>query len=395
MTDVFVSYKKEDVARVQPIAEALAQAGYDVWWDHRIPPGRTYRDVIGAALDTAKCVIVVWSDNSTKSQWVLDEADVGAKRRVLLPILIDNIMPPLGFTQIEAARLLDWSGDTEALEWKHTVEAVGHLVGRAPGTAPPVQISMPSSGGATDSAAMLRATPGALADMTDTLEKKEKKGGGAAGWIVAAVLAIAVLGGGGYYAITNNLFSGSLPPGGQTVETDLGPALVGLHLSADSQADLGAALRALLVGAGHEIRDDVRVVGDRSPNAANQVRFFHETDRPLAQSVVDTLNGDGQLGIYTLNYIPELGQQEAMGNLEVWLQFEPSEDETPSLAPNPAPPAAPQSRFGDVTAANVKSVVMPDGMVLGVLPDGRWGLRFRGGELEGTYRETDRANGSV
>ena len=61
MTDVFISYKKEDAARVEPIARALAKAGYEVWWDHRIPPGSTYRDVIGAALQSAKCVIVVWS----------------------------------------------------------------------------------------------------------------------------------------------------------------------------------------------------------------------------------------------------------------------------------------------------------------------------------------------
>ena len=88
MTEVFISYKKEDVDRVRLIAEALAQAGYEVWWDHRIPPGRTYREVIGAALQTAKCVIVVWSQKSIESQWVLDEADAGQQRRVLLPILI-------------------------------------------------------------------------------------------------------------------------------------------------------------------------------------------------------------------------------------------------------------------------------------------------------------------
>ncbi|MEZ5996050.1 MAG: toll/interleukin-1 receptor domain-containing protein [Hyphomonadaceae bacterium] len=133
MTDVFISYKKEDAARVAPIAQALAQAGYEVWWDHRIPPGRTYREVIGAALQSAKCVIVVWSKLSAGAQWVLDEADEGKRRNVLLPLMLDDVEIPYGFRQIEAARLVGWRGDLNDPEWQGAVSAVAHFVGRAPG----------------------------------------------------------------------------------------------------------------------------------------------------------------------------------------------------------------------------------------------------------------------
>ena len=392
MTDVFISYKKEDVSRVQPIAEALAQAGYDVWWDHRIPPGRTYRDVIGAALDAAKCVIVVWSENSTKSQWVLDEADVGAKRRVLLPILIDNIMPPLGFTQIEAARLIGWDGDAEALEWKHTVEAVGHLVGRAPGAVPPVQISMPSSGGAADSAAMLRATPGAMADMSDASAPPKKKGGGGAGWIMAAILAIAVLGGGGYYAIANNLFSGSLPPGG--VDEDQPEAAgeiaarVFMHISDESQRREAQQIANVLGNAGHTV-EGIQNVGEISPRGVGEVRYFSEASKPFADAVVEAMTG-GYFPPFEAKLNPNFPDVPT-GDVEIYFSFvQPSE-----TLPETPVDAQPQSRFGSVTAANVQSVTMSDGMVLGVLPDGRWALRFRGGELEGTFRETNRDDGSV
>jgi hypothetical protein len=136
MVDVFISYKKEDLKRVEPIARALAQAGYEVWWDHRIPPGRTYRDVIGAALQSARCVVVVWSKLSTKAQWVLDEADEGKKRGVLLPLMIDDVEIPYGFRQIEAARLFGWSGDARHPEWRDALEAIGQLVGRRPGGPP-------------------------------------------------------------------------------------------------------------------------------------------------------------------------------------------------------------------------------------------------------------------
>ncbi|MCI4646462.1 MAG: toll/interleukin-1 receptor domain-containing protein [Hyphomonadaceae bacterium] len=228
MTDVFISYKKEDVDRVRLIAEALAQAGYEVWWDHRIPPGRTYREVIGAALQTAKCVIVVWSEKSVESQWVLDEADAGQQRRVLLPILIDNVMPPYGFGQIEAARLIDWDGDTSQIEWQHTVGAVAHLVGREPGAAAPVSIAMPSGGGAMrESPAVTLATPGATLDKRDAAAASQGGGGGKAGLILGALVLLGALGGGAYYAIANNLFSGSLPPDGpEIVDGDEGPLVV-------------------------------------------------------------------------------------------------------------------------------------------------------------------------
>lgn len=193
MTDVFISYKKEDVRRVEPIARALANAGYDVWWDHRIPPGRTYREVIGAALQEAKCVIVVWSELSANAQWVLDEADEGKKRNVLLPLLIDDVEIPYGFRQIEAARLVGWTGDTGDSEWAGVLSAVHHFVGRAPG-GPPRSLSSPGPM-ANARSAPARATSGS--------SQRSFLGP------VLGVVAVAALGGGGYYAWQAGLLNAS------------------------------------------------------------------------------------------------------------------------------------------------------------------------------------------
>ncbi len=391
MTDVFISYKKEDVDRVRPIAEGLARAGFDVWWDHRIPPGRTYRDVIGAALQNSKCVMVVWSENSVRSQWVLDEADVGAQRRVLMPVLIDNIMPPLGFTQIEASRLMDWDGSDEQLEWKHTLEAVGELVGRAPGEAPPVQISMASSAGATDSAAILRATPGALSDMTDAVatpkppadEGKTGKGG-RAGALVAALLLFAALGGGAFLFMAGNSFSTSTPPETSVAaEETASLARVQLHLSDASQADLGQQVAEVLREAGHEIEDYVPEQGDRSPTSANQVRYFRDSAEPLAQSIADTLNRRAGLPAFRISRITGLETFEPADDIEIWLQRVETESD-----------AAPASRFGAVNGRNVNTVTMPDGMVFTRIQDGRWAQIYRG-RLEVFMRETQRTDWSV
>ncbi len=202
MTDVFISYKKEDVARVEPIARALANAGYEVWWDHRIPPGRTYRDVIGAVLQSAKCVVVVWSKLSTKAQWVLDEADEGKKRNVLLPLIIDEVDIPYGFRQIEAARLIGWRGDVHDAEWVDALTAVSHLVGRRPGGAPK-PFAKPS------------APPSAHPDAGSSL----RTSGANMTTIILAGLLVAALLGGGYFAWRAGVFSQTQPAPREVAQT--------------------------------------------------------------------------------------------------------------------------------------------------------------------------------
>ena len=46
MTDLFVSYKAEDRARVAPLVQALQADGYSVWWDADIGGGEEWRDTI-------------------------------------------------------------------------------------------------------------------------------------------------------------------------------------------------------------------------------------------------------------------------------------------------------------------------------------------------------------
>jgi hypothetical protein len=73
MGEIFLCYKSEDETRAKIITEALVRQGYSVWWDRIIPPGKTYGEVIEEALDPAKCVIVLWSKESVKSDWVKNE----------------------------------------------------------------------------------------------------------------------------------------------------------------------------------------------------------------------------------------------------------------------------------------------------------------------------------
>ena len=47
---------------------------------------------------------------SVLSDWVKEEAEKGKKRRIIVPILIDEVEMPMRFGRIQAARLVDWQG---------------------------------------------------------------------------------------------------------------------------------------------------------------------------------------------------------------------------------------------------------------------------------------------
>jgi hypothetical protein len=130
MGDIFVSYASDDKNRMPLLIDALAAQGWSVWWDRTIPPGKTFDEVIEEALEAAKCVIVVWSQTSVKSQWVKTEAAEALKRRILVPILLDDVTIPLEFRRIQAARLINWKGATDEPEWRKLAKSVSALVGQ-------------------------------------------------------------------------------------------------------------------------------------------------------------------------------------------------------------------------------------------------------------------------
>ena len=97
MADIFVSYAREDRERVRPLVDALEKSGWDVWWDPEMVPGPSFDDRIQQAIDAARCVIVVWSRHSIRSDWVKQEADEGRRRNILVPVRMDDVQVPLGF----------------------------------------------------------------------------------------------------------------------------------------------------------------------------------------------------------------------------------------------------------------------------------------------------------
>ncbi len=109
MADVFISYAREDRAGAARIAAALESRQWSVWWDRELIGGQNFRRKIAEALAEARCVLVLWTQASLESNWVLDEAQDGLRRSILVPVqLADALEPPLGFRSFQTISLEGW-----------------------------------------------------------------------------------------------------------------------------------------------------------------------------------------------------------------------------------------------------------------------------------------------
>lgn len=135
MPDVFISYKREERPRCLEIHDRLAALKLDVWFDARLDPGTRFDDEIEAAVRSAKVVLVLWSREAARSEWIRNEATIGKARKVLSSAYIQPTELPIAFlgTQTEDLSLEhfpdDWPG------WLSTLRRIGSLVGR-PGLEP-------------------------------------------------------------------------------------------------------------------------------------------------------------------------------------------------------------------------------------------------------------------
>ena len=138
MADIFISYARSTAAEAQQVADALRAAGYAVWRDDELPAHRSYAEVIEERLRAAKAVVVIWSAQAAKSQWVRAEANVARAASTLVQLRLDRTVLPLPFDEIQCADLAGWSGELEAPGWKKVLASIAELIGEtaAPPAAP-------------------------------------------------------------------------------------------------------------------------------------------------------------------------------------------------------------------------------------------------------------------
>ncbi|MCA8901046.1 MAG: SapC family protein [Hyphomonas sp.] len=130
MVDVFISYKRQERARVIEIHEALVGLGLKVWFDQKLTPGLAFDKEIDRALKKAKCAIVCWSPKAARSGWVKREARLAKQQGKIVPAFLEYCSPPRGYRDLHISDLTSWDGRSDHAEWSTLLDRIGDLVGR-------------------------------------------------------------------------------------------------------------------------------------------------------------------------------------------------------------------------------------------------------------------------
>ncbi|HSQ13572.1 MAG TPA: toll/interleukin-1 receptor domain-containing protein [Candidatus Deferrimicrobium sp.] len=130
MADIFLSYARENSEIAKLLSERLEHLGWSVWWDWEVPAGQNWRDMIEQSLASMRCMIVLWSMDSIDSDWVKEEAEKGKAQRKLVAALIDEVNPPMGFRDLQAANLIGWDGSLDFPGFGNLIDALEAQLGK-------------------------------------------------------------------------------------------------------------------------------------------------------------------------------------------------------------------------------------------------------------------------
>jgi hypothetical protein len=87
------------------VRDALAEAGYAVFWDQATPAGQDWDSWIRERLTGARLVVTLWTKSSIASPNVRHEAIIAREAGKLLPVMVDELEPtdfPMGLFMVQA-----------------------------------------------------------------------------------------------------------------------------------------------------------------------------------------------------------------------------------------------------------------------------------------------------
>ena len=94
--EIFISYSRKDISKAKIIKEEIEKiTSLSCWMDlDGIESGSQFEDIIISAIDNARIVVFLLSDNSMQSKWTKDEVRYAYEtRKKIIPVNIDNCTP--------------------------------------------------------------------------------------------------------------------------------------------------------------------------------------------------------------------------------------------------------------------------------------------------------------
>jgi hypothetical protein len=130
------------------VHDALTEAGYDVFWDREVPPGKDWDSWIRGELEAARLVIVLWTKAGVASPNVRHEAIIAREAGKLLPVIAEDLKPsdfPMGLFHVQALDLGRDADDFKAMREQFLAEVREQLTGGGDATPPEPVRSRPMS----------------------------------------------------------------------------------------------------------------------------------------------------------------------------------------------------------------------------------------------------------
>ncbi len=129
MADIFLSYSSKDRQRAKSVVSVFEGKGWEVFWDPKIGTRESYFERLQTELQSARAVVVLWTENSLQSRWVKEEADYAANRGLLYPAQLEGFELPLGFRTIQTANLVGWTSGAKHPEMVKLVADLQRAIG--------------------------------------------------------------------------------------------------------------------------------------------------------------------------------------------------------------------------------------------------------------------------
>lgn len=130
MSEVFISYKRDQRDRVEVISNLLKDENVSVWFDANLEVGNDegFDAEIEREIKSAYCVLVCWTPAATRSIYVKAEAKKGLDHKSLLPVFLEECSLPIPFNAIDTVNLSSWNGEMDDPNWRRVLSQIKEMV---------------------------------------------------------------------------------------------------------------------------------------------------------------------------------------------------------------------------------------------------------------------------
>ncbi len=134
MADIFISYARsaehEDRRVAQLLKSEFERLGLSVFIDvDGIEAGDEFNSIINEEAKTAGAIVGVWSAHAFSRPWLCRECRVGLKRKVLVPVLIEELESLAVPIEFEGVQYIEFFSQTEE-QWESLIRSIARTLKR-------------------------------------------------------------------------------------------------------------------------------------------------------------------------------------------------------------------------------------------------------------------------